>query len=150
LVLALVELLRQLMERQALRRVAQGSVTDEQVEKIGLTLMALEERMTELREHFGLTPEDLNIDLGPLGPLLSSDLSVSYLPPVADYQPYANHDTAEKQHDTEQHPQDKPRSHRRANSTDHRRGSRPQRSFEAFRHALNTCPHHVFLRAVRT
>jgi hypothetical protein len=72
LVLALVELLRQLMERQAIRRVEQGSVTDEQVEKIGLTLMALEERMTELREHFGLTPEDLNLDLGPLGPLLSS------------------------------------------------------------------------------
>jgi Gas vesicle protein K len=42
------------------------------VEKIGLTLMALEERMTELREHFGLTMEDLNLDLGPLGPLLSS------------------------------------------------------------------------------
>jgi hypothetical protein len=72
LVLALVELLRQLMERQAIRRVEQGSVTDEQVEKIGLTLMALEERMTELREHFGLTAEDLNLDLGPLGPLLSS------------------------------------------------------------------------------
>ena len=71
LVLTIVELLRQLMERQALRRVEQGSVTDEQVEKIGLTLMALEERMTELREHFGLTPQDLNIDLGPLGPLLS-------------------------------------------------------------------------------
>ena len=72
LVLALVELLRQLMERQAIRRVEQGSVTDEQVEKIGLTLMALEDRMAELRDHFGLTPEDLNIDLGPLGPLLSS------------------------------------------------------------------------------
>jgi hypothetical protein len=74
LVLALVELLRQLMERQAIRRVEQGSVTDDQVEQIGLTLMALEERMTELREHFGLTAEDLNIDLGPLGPLLSSSL----------------------------------------------------------------------------
>ena len=72
LVLALVELLRQLMERQALRRVEQGSLTDEQVEKIGLTLMALEDRMTELREHFGLTMEDLNLDLGPLGPLLST------------------------------------------------------------------------------
>jgi Gas vesicle protein K len=72
LVLALVELLRQLMERQALRRVEQGTLSDEQVEKIGLTLMALEERMTELREHFGLTMEDLNLDLGPLGPLLSS------------------------------------------------------------------------------
>ena len=72
LVLALVELLRQLMERQALRRVEQGTLSDEQVEKIGLTLMALEERMTELREHFGLTMEDLNLDLGPLGPLLSN------------------------------------------------------------------------------
>jgi hypothetical protein len=72
LVLALVELLRQLMERQAIRRVEQGTLSDEQVEKIGLTLMALEERMTELREHFGLTMEDLNLDLGPLGPLLSN------------------------------------------------------------------------------
>jgi len=70
LVLTIVELLRQLMERQALRRVDQGSLTDEQVEKVGRTLMALEARMTELREHFGLAPEDLNIDLGPLGPLL--------------------------------------------------------------------------------
>jgi hypothetical protein len=71
LVLALVELLRQLMERQALRRVEEGTLSDEQVEKIGLTLMALESRMTELREHFGLTMDDLNLDLGPLGPLLS-------------------------------------------------------------------------------
>jgi Gas vesicle protein K len=70
LVLTLVELLRQLMERQALRRVEQGSLTDEQVEKIGLTLMALDARMTELTEHFGLRPEDLNLDLGPLGTLL--------------------------------------------------------------------------------
>jgi hypothetical protein len=70
LVLTLVELLRQLMERQALRRVEQGSLTDDQIEKIGSTLMALEDRMAELREHFGLTVEDLNLDLGPLGPLL--------------------------------------------------------------------------------
>jgi hypothetical protein len=70
LVLTLVELLRQLMERQALRRVEQGSLTDDQVEKVGSTLMALEERMAELRDHFGLTVEDLNLDLGPLGPLL--------------------------------------------------------------------------------
>jgi Gas vesicle protein K len=70
LVLTLVELLRQLMERQALRRVEQGSLTDEQTEKIGSTLMALDARMTELRDHFGLRPEDLNLDLGPLGPLL--------------------------------------------------------------------------------
>jgi hypothetical protein len=73
LVLTLVELLRQLMERQALRRVEQGALTDEQVENIGRTLMALEDRMAELREHFGLSPEDLNLDLGPLGPLLPYD-----------------------------------------------------------------------------
>jgi hypothetical protein len=73
LVLTIVELLRQLMERQALRRVDQGTLTDEQVENIGRTLMALEERMAELREHFGLTREDLNLDLGPLGPLLPYD-----------------------------------------------------------------------------
>jgi hypothetical protein len=70
LVLTLVELLRQLMERQALRRVEQGSLTDDQIEKVGSTLMALEARMAELRDHFGLTVEDLNLDLGPLGPLL--------------------------------------------------------------------------------
>lgn len=70
LVLTIVELLRQLMERQALRRVDQGDLTDEQVERIGVTLMALEEQMEKLREHFGLAPEDLNLDLGPLGPLL--------------------------------------------------------------------------------
>ena len=70
LVLTLVELLRQLMERQALRRVEQGTLTDDQIEKVGSTLMALEARMAELREHFGLTAEDLNLDLGPLGPLL--------------------------------------------------------------------------------
>jgi len=70
LVLTLVELLRQLMERQALRRVEQGSLTDDQIEKVGSTLMALEARMAELRDHFGLTAEDLNLDLGPLGPLL--------------------------------------------------------------------------------
>ena len=73
LVLTIVELLRQLMERQALRRIDQGDLTDEQIERIGVTLMALEERMTELREHFGLAPEDLNLDLGPLGPLLPRD-----------------------------------------------------------------------------
>jgi hypothetical protein len=70
LVLTIVELLRQLMERQALRRVDEGDLTDEQIERIGSTLMALEERMAELREHFGLRPEDLNLDLGPLGSLL--------------------------------------------------------------------------------
>jgi CRISPR/Cas system-associated endonuclease Cas1 len=71
LVLTVVELLRQLMERQALRRVEEGSVTGEQAERLGCTLMLLDERMTELLEEFGLDREDLNIDLGPLGPLLS-------------------------------------------------------------------------------
>lgn len=73
LVLTIVELLRQLMERQALRRVDQGTLTDDQIEKIGWTLMTLEEKMAELRDHFGLEPEDLNLDLGPLGPLLPYD-----------------------------------------------------------------------------
>jgi hypothetical protein len=70
LVLTLVELLRQLMERQALRRVDAGGLSDDDVERMGRTLMLLEQRMEELREHFGLEPEDLNIDLGPLGRLL--------------------------------------------------------------------------------
>ena len=70
LVLTIVELLRQLMERQAIRRVEDGTVTDEQAEQLGYNLMLLDERMTELTEKFGLTREDLNIDLGPLGPLL--------------------------------------------------------------------------------
>ncbi|GAB3218600.1 hypothetical protein GCM10027452_40610 [Micromonospora halotolerans] len=73
LVLTVIELLRQLMERQALRRVDLGDLTEEQVERVGATLMALEEQMTQLREYFGLAPEDLNLDLGPLGPLLPTD-----------------------------------------------------------------------------
>ncbi|WP_236239002.1 gas vesicle protein K [Streptomyces sp. CC228A] len=70
LVLTVVELLRRLMEGQALRRVESGDLTEEQEERIGLTLMLLEDRMEVLRSRFGLEPEDLNIDLGPLGPLL--------------------------------------------------------------------------------
>ncbi|MCQ0021528.1 gas vesicle protein K [Streptomyces somaliensis DSM 40738] len=70
LVLTVVELLRQLMERQALRRVEDGGLTEDQEERIGMTLMLLEDRMEVLRTRFGLEPEDLNIDLGPLGPLL--------------------------------------------------------------------------------
>lgn len=70
LVLTLVELLRQLMERQAVRRVEAGGLSEDEVERLGRTLMLLDQRMTELREHFGLTPEDLNLDLGPLGRLL--------------------------------------------------------------------------------
>ena len=70
LVLTLVELLRQLMERQALRRMEQGTLTDEQVERLGDTFMKLERRMEELKEHFGLADRDLNLNLGPLGDLL--------------------------------------------------------------------------------
>ncbi|MCQ4208468.1 MULTISPECIES: gas vesicle protein K [Streptomyces] len=70
LVLTVVELLRQLMERQAVRRFDTGDLTEDQEERIGLTLMLLEDRMAELTERYGLRPEDLNIDLGPLGPLL--------------------------------------------------------------------------------
>jgi len=70
LVLTIVELLRQLMERQALRRVDGGSLSDEQVERLGRTFMELDRRMTQLRDEFGLTEEDLNLDLGPLGRLL--------------------------------------------------------------------------------
>jgi hypothetical protein len=70
LVLTVVELLRQLMERQAIRRMDGGSLTDDQIERLGTTFMRLEERMVELKQHFGLRDEDLNLDLGPLGKLL--------------------------------------------------------------------------------
>ena len=70
LVLTLIELLRQLMERQAMRRMDAGGLSEEQIERMGQTLMALEERMDELKEVFGLEDQDLNIDLGPLGNLL--------------------------------------------------------------------------------
>ncbi|WP_067714194.1 gas vesicle protein K [Nocardia yamanashiensis] len=70
LVLTIVELLRQLMERQALRRIEVGDLSDQQIEQIGTTLMRLAAAMDELSAHFGLSPADLNIDLGPLGPLL--------------------------------------------------------------------------------
>lgn len=70
LVLTLVELIRQLMERQALRRIEGGSLSSDEVERLGETFMLLEQKMAELREHFELEKEDLNIDLGPLGKLL--------------------------------------------------------------------------------
>jgi Gas vesicle protein K len=70
LVLTLVELIRQLMERQALRRIEGDSLSAEEVERLGETFMLLEQKMEELREHFELEKEDLNIDLGPLGKLL--------------------------------------------------------------------------------
>jgi hypothetical protein len=58
------------MERQALRRMDEGTLTDEQIERLGLTFMRLAERMDELKAEFGLRDEDLNLDLGPLGSLL--------------------------------------------------------------------------------
>ena len=73
LVLTVVELVRQLMEAQALRRVDQGDLSEEQVEGLGLGLMRLEEAMEELKARFDLTADDLNIDLGPLGSLLPRD-----------------------------------------------------------------------------
>src|SRR3712207_2972487 len=70
LVLTLIELLRQLMERQAVRRMEGGSLTDDEVERLGQTFMRLEQRMEQLKRDFGLEDKDLNLDLGPLGKLL--------------------------------------------------------------------------------
>ena len=70
LVLTLVELVRQLMERQAIRRVEGGGLSDEQIDRLGEALMALEQRMDELKSEFGLEDDDLNLNLGPLGNLL--------------------------------------------------------------------------------
>jgi hypothetical protein len=71
LVLTIVELIRQLMERQALRRVDEGDLSEEQVDALGQGLWRLEQAMDDLKERYGLTTADLNIDLGPLGPLLA-------------------------------------------------------------------------------
>ncbi len=70
LVLGLIELLRRLLERQAIRRMEGGSLTDQQVEEMGQALMSLEKKIGELAGNFGLKPEDLNLELGPLGKLL--------------------------------------------------------------------------------
>jgi hypothetical protein len=70
LVLTIVELLRQLMERQALRRIDAGSLSEHEEERLGQTFMELDRRMAELREQFELDEDDLNLDLGPLGRLL--------------------------------------------------------------------------------
>jgi hypothetical protein len=70
LVLTVIELLRQLMERQALARMEQGSLTAEETERLGETFMKLEQRMEELKREFGIEDRDLNLNLGPLGDLL--------------------------------------------------------------------------------
>lgn len=70
LVLTLIELVRQLMERQAVRRMEAGTLTAEQEEALGTALLLLAERMQEMKDHFGLSDEDLNLDLGPLGSLV--------------------------------------------------------------------------------
>jgi len=69
LVLTLVDFLRQLLERQAIRRMEGGTLSDEEIEQMGAALMKLEAKIRELAEQFGLSPADLNIDLGPLGRL---------------------------------------------------------------------------------
>jgi hypothetical protein len=69
LVLTLVELLRNVLEHQAVRRMEGGALSDEEIERLGLALLRLNERMQELKATFNLTDEDLNIDLGPLGRL---------------------------------------------------------------------------------
>lgn len=69
LVLTVVELLRETLEHQAIRRMDGGTLNEQEVERLGLALLKLNHRMDELKEVFGLTDEDLNIDLGPLGRL---------------------------------------------------------------------------------
>lgn len=69
LILCLIELLRQLMERQALHRMDRQELTDDDIERLGQTFLKLDLELTRLREYFGLSPEDINLDLGPLGRL---------------------------------------------------------------------------------
>jgi len=70
LALTVIDLLRELLERQAIRRMESGSLTDAEVERLGSTFLRLSEEMQRLKKEFGLEDEDLNIDLGPLGKLL--------------------------------------------------------------------------------
>jgi hypothetical protein len=70
LVLTLVEFLRQLLERQAIRRMDGGTLTDDEIERVGVALMRLEAKVREMAEAFGLDPDDLNLGLGPIGKLL--------------------------------------------------------------------------------
>jgi hypothetical protein len=66
LVLSIIELVRRLLEKQALRRMDAGNLTDEEIERLGNALMKLEEKMAELKRTFGLSDEDLNMKLGPV------------------------------------------------------------------------------------
>lgn len=70
LVLTLIELIRKLMERQAMRRIAGGSLTDFEVERLGLTFKALERKMEEMKQVFGIKDHELNLELGPIGNLM--------------------------------------------------------------------------------
>ncbi|MBV9282031.1 MAG: gas vesicle protein K [Chloroflexi bacterium] len=73
LVLTLIEFIRQLLERQAMRRMEAGSLTDDEIERMGETFLRLERRMEELKAAFGLENEELNLSLGPLGNLLPEE-----------------------------------------------------------------------------
>lgn len=70
LVLTLVELIRKLLEKQAMRRIEGGSLSEEEIEQMGETLLKLENKMQELKQIFGLKDEELNLNLGPLGDLM--------------------------------------------------------------------------------
>ena len=70
LVLTLVELIRQLLERQAIRRMEGGTLTEEETESVGMALMKLQETITELAQQFDISPDELNLDLGPIGKLM--------------------------------------------------------------------------------
>lgn len=70
LILTLVEFVRQLLERQAIRRMEAGTLESEEIENLGIALMKLEETLHDIAHRFGLDPEELNLDLGPLGRLI--------------------------------------------------------------------------------
>jgi hypothetical protein len=70
LVLTLVELIRQLLERQAIRRMEAGTLSDDETESVGLALMRLQETILDLAKQFDIAPDELNLDLGPIGKLL--------------------------------------------------------------------------------
>ena len=73
LVLTLIELIRQVLEHQAVRRMEGGALSDDEVEELGLALLELQRRLAEIKHAFGLSDEELNLDLGPLGRLLSRE-----------------------------------------------------------------------------